>query len=260
MDQQYQAVLERFGGLPPHAFTTSSQASNPPDVQDVHGEAIPEEAIPVDVDHVSSDDSLLLLEEVRRAELALTSWRHSPADVSAIAGGKDHAIGINNPFPETWSSFEDDLVSVQPIDPRILGNDPASSLRDPCGLVVWQQLGLDSTIFGHDIPSTGQNLDSLETSTEARRSESQLDIPLNQKPDHHEGTGAVRERRPRFSKEDREMLNDSFAQDPYPSKMAVAEISRHTRLTEVQVNTWFTNKRSRTMKQGTKSDVNSSSH
>jgi hypothetical protein len=43
MDPDYQAMLQQCGGLPPHAFTLSSQPSPPTDLQAMREEAAAED-------------------------------------------------------------------------------------------------------------------------------------------------------------------------------------------------------------------------
>jgi hypothetical protein len=179
-----------------------------------------------------------------------TPFNHVPA----IGDDQDRALGIGNPFPEPWSSFEDVLANVLPTDSMILDNDPASAQQKPGELLALQQPDpdLDPMVFSYDFYPSGQNLESVEASLEPLVSGSQ---PNNPNPSHLEGIDLFQETPTRFSEDIREMLNNSFAQELYPSKAARAEISRRTQLTEKQVTDWFVNKRSRTMKNGANSHI-----
>ena len=143
MDPEYQAILERCGGLPPHAFTLSSQSSHPADLQAIHEEPA--------VDGSSHGDQLNLRESSGLWEgfiwsLFLPAFPSNPPPdgipldhVPAAQDDQDRTIGIGNPFPETWSSFEDVLTNVLPIDTVVLDNDPASTQQKPCELLALLQ-------------------------------------------------------------------------------------------------------------------------
>jgi hypothetical protein len=186
---------------------------------------------------------------------------HPPANgtpfnhVPAIGDYQDRALDIGNPYPETWPSFEDDLANVLPIDSMILDNDPASAQHKLGELLALQQPDPDPMVFSYDFYPSGQNLEPVEASFEPLVSGSQLNITTNPNPTYPEGIDLVQETPTRFSEDVREMLNNSFAQELYPSKATIADISRRTQLTEKQVKNWFVNKRSRTTKNGANSHI-----
>jgi len=71
-------------------------------------------------------------------------------------------------------------------------------------------------------------------------------MQLHEEPSSQSVKGEPRSAKQRFSQGVKSILNKFFASQPYPSKNATKNLAKDTGLSIKQVNTWFTNKRSRT--------------